>query len=75
MLVLFSRLGRPILIASILTLLGCSMARADAAEEVRAFNRQATELYSKGEYAKAFGVGDRALSLAEKTLGPSIPTR
>ena len=44
-------------------------ARADSVEEVRALNRRAAELYGKGEYAEAFSVGERALSLAEKTLG------
>jgi hypothetical protein len=66
---LFMRRGRPILVASILTLLGCFAARADAVEEVKALNRQAGELYGKGEYAEAFRIGERALSLAEKTLG------
>jgi tetratricopeptide (TPR) repeat protein len=42
-------------------------------EEVRALNRRAVELYGKGEYAEAFGVGERALSLAEKTLGAEHP--
>ena len=70
---LFIRLGHPILIASILTLLGCFAARADAVEEVGALNRQAAELYGKGKYAEAVSVGERALSLAEKTLGAEDP--
>jgi CHAT domain-containing protein/tetratricopeptide (TPR) repeat protein len=46
---------------------------ADSAEDVKALNRQAVELYRQGKYAEAFKRAEMALAIAEKSLGPEDP--
>ena len=72
---LFIRLGHPILIASILILLGCFAARADVLEEVDALNGQFNELYGKGKYARRLALASGLSHLRRRRWGRSIPTR
>ena len=69
----FIRLIGSILIASILAQFDSLPARAQSAEDVKALNRQALQLYNQGKSAEAFAVAQQALSLAEAALGPQHP--
>lgn len=40
---------------------------------IQALNSRAVQLYTKGKYAEAIRVAERALSLADKALGPEHP--
>jgi CHAT domain-containing protein/Tfp pilus assembly protein PilF len=47
---------------------------AGALDEAAALDRRASELYSTGRYAEAIPLGERALAIVEKALGPDHPS-
>jgi CHAT domain-containing protein/tetratricopeptide (TPR) repeat protein len=68
----FYSLLRSILIGLILAQLAGTQA-VGKTEDLIALNNQAIQLYNQGNYAEAFQHAERALSLAEKALGPEHP--
>jgi tetratricopeptide (TPR) repeat protein len=44
-----------------------------AAEDLDALNRQVVKLYGKGKYKQATVIAEKALALAQRTLGPEHP--
>ena len=68
----FIRVIGSLLVAWGLTQLGPVPAWAQS-KEIQALNTQALQLHRQGKYGEALVVAERALSLAEKELGPEHP--
>ena len=62
-----------ILIAAIVATVAFLAARVQSADKTDALNQQVTQLYNEGKYAEATVVAERALILAESSLGPEHP--
>ncbi len=64
-----ARIGRKaaFAVAAMLALSGGRPGRA--AEDLESLNQQAVELHSKGRYKEAISIAEKALALAERTLG------
>jgi tetratricopeptide (TPR) repeat protein len=64
--------GAAVLIAVVVVLHWCSVARAQT-EDLSALNQQVVRLYQAGKYTEAIGVAQRLLALAERQFGPDHP--
>jgi hypothetical protein len=65
------RMVARIAMAAVLTLSGGMPALA--ADDLDTLNRQVVQLYRQGKHTKALATAEKALALAERTLGPSHP--
>jgi CHAT domain-containing protein/tetratricopeptide (TPR) repeat protein len=52
---------------------GFIAARADDASDLAALNKQALQLHGRGKYKEAAAIAEKALALAERTLGSDHP--
>jgi hypothetical protein len=65
------RMVAHIAIAAVLMLSGGMPALA--ADDLDTLNRQVVQLYRQGKHGEALAIAEKALALAERTLGPSHP--
>jgi tetratricopeptide (TPR) repeat protein len=68
-----NRTAACILIAAIWTMATSTAAPAQGAYEVEVLNQQVAQLYGEGKYAEAIPIAERALTLAQITLGKEHP--
>ena len=69
----FRRIAANVLMAGILVAIVPSAPRAQSAEDIAALNRRAVQLYEQGNYVAAMALTQKALTLAERVLGPDHP--
>lgn len=64
-----TRVIRFFVAAAMLISVGLIAAKADNASDLAALNKQAFQLHGQGKYKEAAAVAEKALALAERTLG------
>jgi CHAT domain-containing protein/tetratricopeptide (TPR) repeat protein len=67
------RIAAYILIIAVLAAAATSVAAAQSADDVAAFNKQVELLYGQGKYVQAAALAQQALSLAQRVLGKEHP--